>query len=237
MKKLIISLIIVMSIILFGCKNEIELNDNESIDMKNSQDLQVEATETDFENYTNFSLAVKYDTIGDMSKDADCIIMGKVKELEYVDVDVACVYTKTIFEIEKCYKGNYQKGDLVTYSKYGGITTLDNYWDDVKHHLDPKDNMTKEKAKNYTVASYIGTKDTMLQVDDKLLIFGKFHEEDLHKDIPKGSIYSLSVYQTEFYIDEAGNIERYVEDNEGGNMKQTLAEFEEKTNEAIRISK
>lgn len=76
--------------------------------------------------YSNADFAKNYNSIEDLSKDADIIIQGVVLNVSYFDYNIE-TYTKSQVKVTKSYSKNIKEGDVLTFAEIGGITTQKNF--------------------------------------------------------------------------------------------------------------
>lgn len=124
MKKLFLALFLVG---ILTSSTAFILHDNINISSKNkitqptknvNGNIQVAYSDADFDK--------NYNSIEDLSKDADIIIQGVVLNVSYFDYNIE-TYTKSQVKVTKSYSKNIKEGDVLTFTEIGGITTQKNF--------------------------------------------------------------------------------------------------------------
>ena len=120
---------IILSLMLTGCgveegtsvKKELIVDKSvpiESFDIEDYSKVLEAPSETDFEKV--------YNNIDDLYNEADNVVYGTVKSVEYFDeTGVALTYFNLI--IEKVYKGELNENDMISIMTNGGFCRLKNY--------------------------------------------------------------------------------------------------------------
>lgn len=159
---------------------------------------------------TNAEFGIIYDGLDKMIADSQFIIEGDVTDTSYFDFNTI-TYTKSHVKVTKILYGNINKGDVLTFTEAGGITTqaavIKSSGADRKFGT-----KTTEKDKSTKVKYLFCGSETMKQ-NDKVLLFGV---EDDFGYVPPGEKYYLPIgdFQGKFYI-KGSKVER----NTGNSFK------------------
>lgn len=188
---------IILSLMLTGCgveegtsvKKELIVDKSvpiESFDIEDYSKVLEAPSETYFEKI--------YNNIDDLYNEADNVVYGTVKSVEYFDeTGVALTYFN--FIIEKVYKGELNENDMISIMTNGGFCRLKNY---IKVFGNGKFSDYSQKEIDDTIIKFTGAGQPLTKVGDKYVLFLSPPIKD-EKPFPTGAYVQIGSFMGRYY--------------------------------------